>query len=147
MSYQEKRNIVNIISTLLITAIYFWYTFGSRPDIGMDTQQLLYFWAKSLLILIPVTIVAKIIIHIVFAIGNAIATRETNPITDERDKLIELKSARAEQIFFGIGFIGSLIALVAGASVTTMFICIVTGGVMAEISGNLSQLYFYRRGF
>lgn len=146
MSYQEKRNVVNIISTLLITAGYFWYVFESRPDQGLNTDELLSFWAKTLLILIPVSIVAKIAIHILFGITNTIATKENIPSADERDKLIELKSTRNAQYLFGMGFILAMAALAMDKSVNVMFVVLVCSGVLSEIFDNLSQLYFYRRG-
>ena len=98
MSHQEKRNIVNIVSSLLIASIYFSYVFQSYALEGMSTDELLRFWATTLLILIPITIVAKIIIYIIFSIANTIATRENEPPRDERDRLIELRSARGGRV-------------------------------------------------
>ncbi len=146
MSYQEKRSILNMISTLLISGIYFWYIFRGDPIAGMTSDELLYFWGKSILILIPVTIVAKIIIAIVFAVGNTVATREKIPSTDERDKLIELKSLRNSRYMFGLGFILAMVALSMNMSVNVMFVVIVLAGVVSEIVENASQLYFYRKG-
>jgi len=147
MSYQEKKNVVNIVSTLLITGGYFWYVTQSGPAPDLSTEELLKFWAKSMLILIPVSIVGKIIVHIVFSIGNAIATRDHKiPPTDERDKLIELKSNRNANWIFGAGFLIAMFALVMDASVTVMFVVLICGGVLSEVFDNASQLYFHRRG-
>ncbi|GAB5525812.1 MAG: hypothetical protein Roseis2KO_36840 [Roseivirga sp.] len=146
MSYQEKRSILNMISTVLISGIYFWYVFRGDPTAGMSADKLLYFWGKSILILIPVTIVAKIVIAIVFAVGNTVATREKIPSTDERDKLIELKSLQNSRYMFGFGFILAMVALAMNMSVNVMFIVIVLAGVVSEIVENASQLYFYRKG-
>jgi len=146
MSFQEKRNIVNIISTLLISGIYFWYVFQSHPEASMSTDELLSFWATTLLILIPVTIVAKIIIHIVFSIMNTIGTNENEPRLDERDKLIELKTTRNANYIFAIGFVLAMGALAMDMSVNVMFIVIICSGILSEIFGNVSQLYYYRKG-
>lgn len=146
MSIQEKRNVVTIISDLVISGIYFWYVFHSHPEANMNTDELLKFWASTLLILIPVKIVGFIIIHIVFSILNTIATKEKEPIKDERDKLIELKSARNAQYVFGAGFMLAMGALTLGMSVSVMFIVIIGFGILSEILGPVSQLYFYRKG-
>ncbi|MCE7994855.1 MAG: hypothetical protein HEP71_22960 [Roseivirga sp.] len=146
MSYQEKRSILNLISSVLISGIYFWYVFRGDPTAGMDTDELMHFWGKSILILIPVTIVAKIVIAIFFAVGNTVATREKIPSADERDKLIELKSLRNSRYMFGFGFILAMVALTMNMSVNVMFIVIVLAGMASEIIENLSQLYFYRKG-
>lgn len=147
MSYQERKNIVHIVGSLLITGTYFWYITQSGLAPDLSTEELLKFWAKSLLVLIPVSIVGKIIVHIVFSITNAIATRDHKiPPTDERDKLIELRASRNASWIFGAGFILAMGALVMDASVTAMFVVLICGGLLSEIFDNASQLYFHRRG-
>ncbi len=64
MSYQEKRSIVNIITTLLVTGLYYTYVFQTNDISGMSTEELLRFWSKAMLIVIPVMIVSKIVVHI-----------------------------------------------------------------------------------
>ena len=114
MVYQEKRSIVNIISSLLIFAGYSYYIFQIKGDQNMPLINDFAFWAKFILILIPVTIVSKIIIYIIFSIINTIATREELPkLTDERDKLIELKSMRNSHFVFIIGFLISMFVLLS----------------------------------
>jgi hypothetical protein len=147
MSIQEKRTVVNIFSAILVTGGYFWYVFRSRPDIGLDTIELLKFWAKTVLVLLPVTIASRIVIHILFGIGNAIVTRETEFGTDERDKMIELKASRVSGVIFGMGFLLSLGALLLDFGVNGMFMVILCGGLLAEIIENLVRLSYYRRGF
>lgn len=149
MSIQEKRTLVNIFSAIVVTGGYFWYALKSRPDLLMETDELLKFWAKTILILLPVTIVSRIVIHILFGIGNAIVTRTTESSyeTDERDKLIELKASRVSGIIFGIGFLSSLGALLMDWGVSGMFLVIMCGGLLGEITENLVRLRYYRRGF
>ncbi len=112
----------------------------------MSTNDLLVFWAETLLILMPVTIAAKIIIHIIFSISNTIATREKIPPMDERDKLIELRSSQIGKYVFGLGFIASMATLVMGMSVNAMFIVIIASGILSEILDNGFQLYYFRKG-
>lgn len=146
MSFREKQLLVNILSTLLISACYYFYVFHSHDGSMMDTNDLLVFWAKTLLILIPVTMVAKIVIHIIFTVTNTVATREKIPPKDERDKLIELRSSRIGQYTFGLGFVLSMVTLVFGMSVNTMFIVIIGSGILSEVLDNGLQLYFFRQG-
>ena len=146
MSYQERKSILNIITAILIPGVYFWYVFQSHHVDGMSTDALLKFWATTFLILIPVTIGAKIIIMIIFSIGNTIASRRSEDKLDERDKLIELKSSRVSSGMFIFGFMLAMLALALDMSVSTMFIVIICSGILSEIFGNVSQLYFYRKG-
>lgn len=147
MSYQEKRSIVSIISSLLIFGIYSMYVFGKYQEGGPVLANDLSFWATAFLILIPVSIAANIIIHIVFSIINTIATNECEPsITDERDKLIELKSTRNSHWIFVLGFFLAMGSLVLNMPPAVMFIVIAVSGLVSSIVGDLSQLYYYRRG-
>ena len=147
MSYQEKRSIVNIVSSILIMGGYAYYVFGIN---GAENKLLIEdfaFWAKFILILIPVTIVAKIIVYILFGIVNTVATREEMPsVTDERDKLIDLKAERVSHYLFIFGFMLGLIVLLTDWPQYLMFVVMISMGLIAEIVGESSRFYFYRKG-
>ena len=147
MSYQERQNIVNIISGLLITAIYAWIVYQRQLEGSIDLTVDYKAWGIVFLIFIGVSIVARIIILIIFHIINAIATRnETIPSEDERDKLIKLKATRNSYYVFTIGFTMSIIALAVGMPVYMLFIVFVITGLISEIIDYASQIYYYRKG-
>ncbi len=147
MSFQEKRNIVSLISTLLIFSLYSMYVFQKYQEGSFHTSNAFSFWGAFILILIPVSILAKIIIHIVFSMINTIATKEKEPrITDELDKLIELKSTRNSHYVFIIGFLLAMIPLVMDHPPYVMFIILISSGLLSEVIGVITQLYLYRRG-
>jgi len=147
MSYQEKQNIVNILSGLLITAIYGILIYQRHEQGLIDLTQDYRSWGIIFLIFIGVSIVARIIIQIIFHIINAIATREQDvPVTDERDKLIRLKSTRNSHYIFITGFMGSIFGLALGMPVFWIFIIFVLSGLFSEIVDNGSQIYYYRKG-
>ena len=148
MSYQERRAIVNFISSILITALYSLYMFQRYPDADAYSVEVFRYWGWFILILIPVSIVARIIIYIIFIILNTIATRELEPsISDERDKLIELKSARISLYVFTLGFLLAMISLVLEQTPSVMFIILISAGLLSDTLNELAQFYFYRRGF
>jgi hypothetical protein len=147
MSYQEKENIVNIFSGLLITAVYALIIYQrhlqGRIDLTGDYQS----WGVVFLIFIGVSIISRIIIYIIFHIINAIATRETDiPVSDERDKLIKLKSLRNSHYTFSGGFALVFVALALGMPVYGLFIAFVIFGEISEIVDNASQMYYSRKG-
>ncbi|MGO4269285.1 hypothetical protein AB4Z22_05465 [Paenibacillus sp. TAF58] len=147
MSYQEKKHIVSFISTLLIFGFYCLYVFQKYEDMHMDTTEALHFWAAAILILISVSIVAKIIISIVFNIIYRIATKEVEPsFSDELDKLIDLKATRNSHYVFTLGFLLAMGSLVMDMSPSTMFIILIFAGFMSEMVGVFTQLYLYRKG-
>ena len=147
MSYREKENIVNIFSALLITSVYAWIIYQKQMaglvDLRDDFQQ----WGIIFLIFAGVSIVARIIIYIIFSIINAIATREGKiPPMDERDKLIRLKATRNSHYSFSVGFFMAIVALSIGMPSYWLFIFFVLSGVVAELIDNASQMYYYRKG-
>ncbi len=147
MSYQEKQNIVNIISGLLITVLYAIIVYQRHLEGRFDLTTDFDKWGVIFLVFIGVSIVARIIIQIIFHIINAIATREEKtPVEDERDKLIKLKATRNSYYVFTGGFVMSVMALAVGMPVYGMFIAFVGVGLIAEIIENSSQIYFYRKG-
>lgn len=148
MSYQERRAIVSLISSILITTLYSAYMVQRYPAAGPYSAEVFHFWGAFFLILIPVSIVARILIHIVFSIINTMATREMEPsVTDERDRLIELKAARNSLYIFAVGVLLAMGSLVVDMPPPVMFIILICAGLVSEMISIISQFYFYRRGF
>ena len=147
MSYQEKQNIVNIFSGLLITIIYAIIVYQRHLEGRFDLTADFDKWGVLFLVFIGVSVVARIIILIIFHIINAIATRKEDvPEEDERDKLVKLKAIRNSYYAFASGFVLSVIGLAVGMPVYGIFIAFVGFGLIAEIIDNASQIYYYRKG-
>jgi VanZ family protein len=147
MSYQEKRSLVGIISTLLILGFYSLYVFNRYHDIIVNTPNDFKFWGKTFIILIPVQIVAQIIVQIIFTIINKIVTNEDLPtITDERDKLIQLKATRISHATFLIGFLLAMASQAFGMQPWVMFITLVGSGFVAATADEIAKIYLYRKG-
>jgi uncharacterized membrane protein len=147
MSYQERRAIVSLISTILVTTLYWAYIAPKYPNSDAYSPDVFHFWGSAFVILIPVGIAAKIVIAIVFVILNAIATREVEPIiTDERDRLVELKATRNSLYVFVLGFMIAMGSLVFSLPPSVMFIILICSGVVSEMIGDISQFLYYRRG-
>ena len=147
MTYQEKQNIVNIFSGLLITPIYAIMVYQRHLQGIFDLTEDYRTWGVIFLIFMGVSVVARIIIYIIFHIINAIATREEElPVEDERDKLVKLKATRNSYYVFCGGFVLAVISLAIGMPVYGIFIAFVGFGLIAEIVDNSSQIYYYRKG-
>jgi uncharacterized membrane protein len=149
MSYQERRAIVALLGSIVITAVYSAVMFQRYPpEADAYSPDIFRFWGSFFVILIPVSIVAKIIIAIVFVMINTVATREMeSDITDERDRLIEMKAGRNSLYTFALGFILAMAALAVGQPPTTMFILLFVAGLLSDVVSELSLIYFYRRGY
>lgn len=150
MSYHERRSVVYLISTILINVAYAAYVAQCFPDVDPYSVEMFRFWGTFFLVLIPVNIVARIAILIVFAILDTIATGKEEPatnVTDERDKLIDLKSNQYSLWALVIGFMLAMIALVLEMPPSVMFVLLFIAGTVGEILSSIFQFYFYRRGF
>ena len=147
MSYQEKQNIVNIFSGLLITIIYALMVYQRHQQGRFDLTDDFQTWGRIFIVFIGISIVVRIIIQIIFHIINAIATREEDvPVEDERDQLIKLKATRNSYYAFTSGFVLSVLGLALGMPVHWIFISFVAFGLIAGILDNGSQIYYYRKG-
>jgi hypothetical protein len=147
MSYQEKRALVFLISILLIFGLYCLYVFHRYHDRILSNPNDLRFWGKTVLILIPVSVVANIFSIIVFIIINKIITNEDVPVfSDERDKLIELKAIRISHWVFMVGFFLSMTSQVIGMQAYIMLITLVVSGFVAACASEITKIHLYRKG-
>ena len=148
MSQKEKENIISLISTIIVSVPYFVFVLNKYNDSSLNSSEELKFWAKVVLLLIPIRIVVQIAVFIVFSIIKAILTGDDkeDSVVDERDKLIELKGDRNSTNTFTFAVIASMIAVVGGGSISVMFGIMVLGGFLGELIGILSKIYYYRKG-
>lgn len=147
MSYHEQKSIVSIISTVLIFIFYALYVLQKYPEKFPPTAADPGFWAAVILILIPISTAAKIIISIIFhSIYRTMAGEEEPSFSDERDRLIELKATRISHWIFVFGFLLAMGALVLKMPISIMFLIFIFSGLISDLSGEISQIYFYRRG-
>ena len=149
MSYQEKKVAVSLISALIVFALYAFYMFGMFQEGRFDGPGASSLVGKSSFVLIGASIVVSIVVQIVFAIIHAIATREYERfMTDERDKLIELKAMQITLITFSVGFLASMGVLALEMLVSYMvFLLIIFSMFVANVVGDIPKLLLYRRGF
>jgi uncharacterized membrane protein len=149
MSYQEKNITVSLVSQLLIGGYYVINLLLMYQEEALVASRVFRLCGFVILATIIVNIVASILTNIVLSIVHAIRTRTEQVerfIEDERDKLIGLKGTKASYIVFSIGVLLSVLAFAFGQPPLVMVSLIVLSGIMAEIIGDISQIYLYRRG-
>jgi hypothetical protein len=61
--------------------------------------------------------------------------------------LIGLKGVRASYIAFSLGVLVSMLSFVFGQPPLVMFSLIIFFSIAAEIIGDISQIFLYRKGF
>ena len=150
MSYQEKRSIAYLISTLLIAGFYFLYVFAMYPEESLNPTTDFSFWGRTILLLFAALVVINIITIIIFNVINYIATRDESAcatIEDELDKLIELKASRNSNGIFMIGFMLSVGTLALDMPPYVMFNMFACSIFLSSIVWSCTQFFFYRKGF
>ncbi|MEH7418853.1 hypothetical protein V7266_26850 [Neobacillus drentensis] len=147
MTYQEKKSIVSLISAILIFGIYCFYKYPLHPNGGLKSLETFRYWGSFVLTLLLFSIVAHIIISIVFNIVFRITTGEKEPaFADELDKLIDLKANRNSYFVFIIGFLLAMGSLVIFQPSQAMFIILIISGFISDVTGSVTKLYHYRKG-
>lgn len=147
MTYQEKKSVVSLFSSILIFAVYCLYRYPQYPEGGVDSKEVLQYWGSFVLVLTLVSIAAHIVISIMFNIVFRMTTGEREPsFADELDKLIDLKAFRNSFVVFVLGFLLAMGALNFNQSFKVMFIILIVSGFLSDVTGSLSRLYHYRRG-
>jgi hypothetical protein len=117
------------------------------PQGGLEATETYRFWGSFVLILTLVSIVAHIMISIIFNIVFRITTNEKEPsFEDELDKLIALKANRNSFFMFIIGFLLAMGSLVISQPSQLMFLILITSGFVSDVTGSVTKLYHYRKG-
>ncbi len=164
MSYQEKRTFVTILVGFLVLISYLIFIFTKHQNDTLDVNNL-KFWATTMLIFIGIgviaTIITQILFHIFYSIGYAVKEKIKNPkisdkdieksiksqmVTDEMDKIVELKSMRIGFVFAGLGFVLSLVLLLLDYSAAVMMNSIFISFNLGSLFEGFMQLYYYKRG-
>ncbi|WP_050183765.1 hypothetical protein [Domibacillus robiginosus] len=148
MTYQEKKSIVSLISVILIFGSFCLYMYPQHPEGGLGSSETLRYWGSFVLILTLVSIVAHIVISIMFNIIFRITTKEKEPaFADELDKFIELKAHRNSFFIFIIGFLLAMGSLIIYQPSQMMFVILIISGFLSDVTGSFTKLYHYRKGF
>ncbi len=148
MSYHEKNNYVELLSTLVVFGFYFTRMFALFTNGDMAGENANMLLGQNILWLLGISVVVHIVGHIVFATAMTIITKDHDPsyVIDERDKLIELKGMRVGYYVLGGGFVCSMIVLAMGYETVLVFNLIVAAFALGSIGGNITRIALYRLG-
>jgi hypothetical protein len=149
MTYQDRNTVVSIFANLAVSAFVILRLLDMNASGLFDGPDAVNNWARLVIWLIPLGIVATIIGTISFNIGFAILTNEPKPsfIVDERDRLFERRGSFAIIIFAGAGFVSAVIALALDASALMGFNIIYFGMAFGSLAADIVKFICYRRGY
>jgi hypothetical protein len=149
MSTRKISIYVSLVSTMLILGYYLLNLIPMIRQGDLSSEDVFRLAAVVIIATIVLNIAGNIITLIVIQIIHAIQTRsdkELRMIQDERDKLIGLRGVQVSYFAFSLGVLIAMLTFVFGQPALLMFSLIVFFSLLAEICGDLAQLYFYSRG-
>jgi len=151
MSYQEQRSVLTMLSGVLLFSIFFLVMMprfeALDSVVRSDGTALLQWAAGAMLVFIAASIVLRIVLMIIFSVFYRMISGEDPPeIEDERDRQIALRVDQVAQTLFIVGFVGALIAVRFGVGPVGMLLHMGAAGVVAEVVGESTRIFMYRRG-
>jgi len=149
MTHEERNNLIAIVTSLLINGWLGWRVWTLYQAGEFAGPDALMLWARTVLWVIPASVVLTIILTIVFTILFAIATRDENPdfTVDERDKNFGRRGMIAAMVVASGGFLLAVGLLALGWTAFAAFNILYAGFALASLAGNVVTLGSYRRGY
>ncbi|MFN2199528.1 MAG: hypothetical protein ACK2UW_25635 [Anaerolineales bacterium] len=150
MSFQEKNIAVSLSIFSLILVFFLIRILQMVQTDSFTSPNVFRLWGIIIVLAIVGTISVTILTHILSAIIEAIRTQEepdVQGIQDERDTLIDLRGTRITYTVSSLGVLAAMLSYVLGQPALVMFTLLILAGIFAQIVGDLSRLYLYRRGF
>ncbi|WP_024772043.1 hypothetical protein [Aquimarina macrocephali] len=146
MTTQEKRPIVFLIIDIITFLSYYIILLNVYNNKILSMGEL-PFWGASILLFIPIMIISRIVLYVLYSIMNSVMTkkREEKFLTDEFGQLIKLRATRNFNNTFMIGFVITMGLLVLGISITTMFKLLFLSIFAAFVVQNLSEFYYAKK--
>jgi hypothetical protein len=138
LSFREKSVGISLVATIVIFGYYFANVIEGFASDDLDQADLFWLFVSVVVMMI----VVEVVLHIVLVIG---AGQEYVDITDERDRIIELKATRNAYFLLTAGVIASFFGLLLATEPLLMANILLGFLVGDELLKFASQLYYYRR--
>ena len=147
MTAEEKRPLAMLVTTLIVFSVYSYLAYHKYLSLGMTMEDSKFF-AKAILIFLPFSIAAKIILYILYSIFNAILTGETEPsmTKDEFGKIIDLKASSNFYRIFIVGFLLAMVSQLLDWSIGSMFIIFFSSMFVGALVSEFSEYYYLKKG-
>lgn len=150
MSFQEKNIAVSLSIFSLILVFFLIRVLQMVQTDSFTSPNVFRLWGIIIVLAIVGTISVTILTHILSAIIEAVRTQEepdVQSIQDERDTLIDLRGTRITYTVSSLGVLAAMLTFVLGQPALVMFTLLILAGIFAQIVGDISRLFLYRRGF
>lgn len=143
MGYAERNTWAQLIASVGGTAAYLIVVLPQLGSVAAGEID----WVWPMIWIIGASIVASIVISILWGIGAGMANPEEASESDQRDREIEWFGDRVGQAFLVIGSLGALILAMLRIDWFWIGNALFLGFFLSAFLGGLARLAAYRRGF
>jgi heme/copper-type cytochrome/quinol oxidase subunit 2 len=149
MPYGEREAATGLITMLIVMALFWVYMSGQHAAGAFAGPDALQAWARSVLILVAISIPIAIVVTILAAITQGILTGKdkVDDHRDERDVQIERRAMQISTYILSFGILGVIVDLALGASALRAMNLILALSALSELFKDSFKLFCYRRGF
>ncbi len=146
MSLGERETLSGLITTLIVSVLFLWRLSNQHAAGLFAGPDALQIWARSVLLLVAISIGVAIVVAIGFSIFHRLRTGEKgDDRRDERDRDIDRRALTLSWYLLSFGILGVIIDLVLGASAfrAMNLILALCGG--SEFLKDAVKMILYRR--
>lgn len=148
MTMQLKRCWIFLVGNLGVSGAFIATLVSRAVRDSLWSADDRVWWAKFILIFILAQIVFRVLAMIVLAAQNAISGgTEQVDREDELDKLIEYRTTAFTTGVFMAFFVATIATQALALPLFWLFTALVSGMLVSGITGDIANLYHYRRGY
>ncbi|MCB6178749.1 hypothetical protein LHP98_11480 [Rhodobacter sp. Har01] len=148
MSFGEREALTGLLTTLIVIALFLWRLSGQHDAGLFDGPQALQAWARSVLVLVAVSIPVAIAVTVAVHAGYAALSgeKDLDDRRDERDAQIERRALAWAWYVLSFALLGVIVDLALGASALRAMTLVLAATAAAEVFKDIFKLALYRRG-
>lgn len=148
MSKEDRDAIISIVMNLGVNGWMLLKLRAMSQAGAFDGADALQVWARTVIWIVPASIVVMIVLTILWAIVAGIMNPDdaTSELVDERDRMFRIRGMAVTMVVGSFGFVAAIGALAWGWSAVAGFTLIYVGFTIGDLAGNLVKFASYRIG-
>ena len=148
MPQEERSTIAYIASNILMSAYFVLHLRGLYADGSFAGPDGVMHWARAVLWMIPLGVLATIVLVIAVTIVAAVLDGGSGPsnIVDERDRKIRSTGMQVAMVTASVGFLVAVGFLALDYPVLTGLNIIFAAFAVGSLAGDLTKFGLYRYG-
>lgn len=148
MPQEERNTIAYIASNILMSAYFVLHLRGLYVDGSFAGPDGVMHWARAVLWMIPLGVLATIVLVIAVTIVAAVLNGGSGPsnIVDERDRKIRSTGMQVAMVTASVGFLVAVGFLALDYPVLTGLNIIFAAFAVGSLAGDLTKFGLYRYG-